>query len=146
MPGPGFLRTIGFAQSWTSTGRVCPSMVDTHATGVPGDTDNTTPVPMGPARSTSTFVGRRIWGVVHRVGPVPGRADQACPAADPGQERILFALWLGDGITITQLAERTALQKSTLSRMIDRLKHAGLLRREPDPENRRTTRVLLWST
>jgi DNA-binding MarR family transcriptional regulator len=62
---------------------------------------------------------------------------------DPGQGRILFALWQGDGITITQLAERTALQKSTLTRMLDRLEHADLLRREPDPADRRTTRVLL---
>lgn len=69
--------------------------------------------------------------------------DHGMQEFEPGQGRILFALWQGDGITITQLAERTALQKSTMTRTLDRLERADLLRREPDPADRRTTRVVL---
>ncbi len=62
---------------------------------------------------------------------------------NPGQGRILFALWQGDGITIGALAERTALQKSTLTHMLDRLEADGMVRREYPPDDRRTVRVVL---
>lgn len=62
---------------------------------------------------------------------------------NPGQGRILFALWQGDGITITELAERTALEKSTLTRMLDRLEADGMVWREFPPQDRRTVRVVL---
>ncbi len=61
---------------------------------------------------------------------------------NPGQGRILFALWQGDGISMTALAERTALEKSTLTRMLDRMEADGMLRREPGPD-RRSVRVTL---
>lgn len=81
------------------------------------------------------YISRRTLGSMLR--------DHGMEEFDPGQGRILFALWQGDDITITQLAERTALQKSTLTRMLDRLERADLLRREPAPADRRTVRVLL---
>ena len=56
---------------------------------------------------------------------------------NPAQGRILFALWQSDGIPIQELAKRTALGKSTLTSMLDRLEAAGLLRREPSPTDRR---------
>ncbi len=62
---------------------------------------------------------------------------------NPGQGRILFALWQGDGITVGALAERTALQKSTLTHMLDRLEADGMVRREYPPDDRRTVRVVL---
>ena len=36
-----------------------------------------------------------------------------------------------------ELAERVVLSRSGLTRLVDRLEHAGLLRREPDPQDRR---------
>ncbi len=62
---------------------------------------------------------------------------------NPGQGRILFALWQGDGIAVRALAERTALEKSTLTRMLDRMEADGMVRREPAPGDRRSLRVVL---
>ncbi len=62
---------------------------------------------------------------------------------NPGQGRILFALWQGDGITMTALAERTALEKSTLTRMLDRMEADGMVRRAARAEDRRSVQVTL---
>ncbi|HZD59718.1 MAG TPA: MarR family transcriptional regulator [Anaerolineae bacterium] len=56
---------------------------------------------------------------------------------NPGQGRILFALWQGDGITIQELAKKTSLGKSTLTSMLDRLENSGYLVRIPSKEDRR---------
>ena len=63
---------------------------------------------------------------------------------NPAQGRILFALWQEDGVPIQKLAQRTALGKSTLTSMLDRLEEAGFVRREADAEDRRVIRI--WRT
>jgi DNA-binding MarR family transcriptional regulator len=62
---------------------------------------------------------------------------------NPSQGRILFVLWQNDGISIRELAQKTALEKSTLTSMLDRLEEAGYLKRRPSPEDRRK---LLYSS
>lgn len=62
---------------------------------------------------------------------------------NPAQGRIIFALWQGDGIPIQTLAERTALRKSTLTSMLDRLEKDGWIVRVPSPGDRRSTLVRL---
>jgi DNA-binding MarR family transcriptional regulator len=63
---------------------------------------------------------------------------------NPGQGRILFALWQdGDGIPIQEVAKRTALEKSTLTSMLDRLEEAGFIRRVPSSEDRRVVLIEL---
>ncbi len=61
----------------------------------------------------------------------------------PGQGRIIFALWQEDGIPISELAKRTALGKSTLTDLLDRLMETGLLMRENHPSDRRVTLIRL---
>ena len=56
---------------------------------------------------------------------------------NPAQGRILFVLWAQDGIPIRTLAEKTLLEKSTLTSMLDRLEEMGYVRREPSQEDRR---------
>ncbi|WP_058300699.1 MarR family winged helix-turn-helix transcriptional regulator [Gorillibacterium timonense] len=53
------------------------------------------------------------------------------------QGRIIFVLWQNDGISIQELAKKTALEKSTLSRMLERLEQSGHLQRIPSPDDRR---------
>ncbi|HLO77252.1 MAG TPA: MarR family transcriptional regulator [Magnetospirillum sp.] len=60
---------------------------------------------------------------------------------NPAQGRILFALWQNDGIAISELARRTALGKSTLTAMLDRLEAEGYVERVPSPNDRRTILV-----
>ena len=60
---------------------------------------------------------------------------------NPAQGRIMFALWLEDGLSFSELAGRTSLGKSTLTSMIDRLEKAGYLCRKTPPEDRRSMRI-----
>jgi DNA-binding MarR family transcriptional regulator len=62
---------------------------------------------------------------------------------NPAQGRILFALWKGDAIPIRELAERTKLQKSTLTSMLDRLEADGLITRNPSQKDRRVILIHL---
>jgi len=55
----------------------------------------------------------------------------------PQLGRILFVLWQKDGISINELAKRTALSKSTLTIMLDRLEEKGYVIRVPSKEDRR---------
>ena len=57
---------------------------------------------------------------------------------NPGQGRILYALWLNDGIPIQRLAEITALGTSTLTSMLDRMEKDQILVRNKNPEDRRS--------
>ena len=81
-------------------------------------------------------LGGRIFGRLLRQSGV----DQLNPA----QGRIMFVLWQEDGIPIKELAKRTQLDKSTLTSMLDRLEQAGLVRRIPSTQDRRT--ILLQRT
>ncbi len=57
------------------------------------------------------------------------------------QGRILFSLWREDGVPISDLARKTALSKSTLTSMLDRLVTQGYVERIPDPDDRRAIRI-----
>lgn len=59
------------------------------------------------------------------------------------QGRIMFALWKGDRIPIRRLAQATALGKTTLSSMLERMEQAGHIERVPDPADKRSTLVSL---
>ncbi len=62
---------------------------------------------------------------------------------NPAQGRILFALWQEDNIPIQQLAQRTALSKSTLTRMLDRLQKTGHIQRIFPGDDRRKVLIRL---
>jgi DNA-binding MarR family transcriptional regulator len=63
---------------------------------------------------------------------------------NPAQGRIMFVLWRNDKIPINELARKTALGKSTLTSMLDRLEASGHIKRVPCPDDRRT--ILLKRT
>ncbi len=57
---------------------------------------------------------------------------------NPAQGRILFALWQNDHISIQELAQKTALGKSTLTRMLDRMQAEGhIIRLFPEEDRRK---------
>lgn len=58
------------------------------------------------------------------------------------QGRVLFALWREDGVQIGELARRTALGKSALTSMLDRLEAQGYVERARDPRDRRAIRIV----
>jgi DNA-binding MarR family transcriptional regulator len=62
---------------------------------------------------------------------------------NPGQGRILFALWQDDNIPIHELSNKTQLTKSSLTTMLERLESAGYLMREKDKHDKRIFRIKL---
>ena len=59
------------------------------------------------------------------------------------QGRIIFSLWQHDKMPITELARQTALGKTTLTSMLDRLERSGYIVRKADGKDKRKTLVAL---
>ncbi|MEE4563903.1 MarR family transcriptional regulator [Paenibacillus polymyxa] len=62
---------------------------------------------------------------------------------NPAQGRIMFALWQKDNIPIQELAIKTALGKSTLTRMLDKLEETGFISRSSPIHDRRQMLIQL---
>jgi DNA-binding MarR family transcriptional regulator len=59
------------------------------------------------------------------------------------QGRIVFSLWQKDSIPIGDLARQTALSKTTLTSMLDRLEQSGHIIRKPGKKDKRKPIVSL---
>ena len=57
--------------------------------------------------------------------------------------RIIFTLWGKDGVPIKSLCEKTSLDKSTLTGIIDRLERDGYIERKPSETDKRSTLISL---
>ncbi|WP_306119307.1 MULTISPECIES: MarR family transcriptional regulator [unclassified Roseitalea] len=57
--------------------------------------------------------------------------------------RALAVLSVIDGIQISQLSVYAVVEQSTLSRALDQLMAEGLIRRQPDPNDSRVTRIVI---
>lgn len=60
-----------------------------------------------------------------------------------GQEMVLLELWREDGLRGGELAERLGVEPPTMTRTLRRLESCGLVKRQPDPEDARSTRFHL---
>ena len=70
-------------------------------------------------------------------------ADADIDAFNGAQGRILYVLWQGDGLTISQISAQTSLANTTLTSMLDRMEQSGLIRREASPTDRRALLIRL---
>ena len=61
----------------------------------------------------------------------------------PVQFALLNLLWAADGLSGADLCARLQLDSATITGVIDRLTHLGLVERRPDPSDRRVNRVHL---
>lgn len=61
----------------------------------------------------------------------------------PGQFPVLMCLWEQDGLTQRELYERVKIEQATMSNTLKRMERDCLIYREPDPADRRSTRVHL---
>ena len=61
----------------------------------------------------------------------------------PGQVPVLMCLWEQDGLTQRELYERVSIEQATMSNTLKRMERDGLVRRKPDPRDRRAARILL---
>ena len=60
-----------------------------------------------------------------------------------GQWAILMFLWARDGMSQAELSRVVAIEPPTMVRNIERMVRDGLVRRVPDPRDKRVTRIFL---
>ena len=60
-----------------------------------------------------------------------------------GQDILLYYLSLEDGQTVSALVEKMCIQYATISNMTDRMDAAGMIRKEKDEKDRRTSRIYM---
>jgi DNA-binding MarR family transcriptional regulator len=61
----------------------------------------------------------------------------------PGQFPVLLSLWEEDGLTQTELHQRTQVEQATMANTLQRMERDGLIERQPDPADARRARVHL---
>jgi MarR family transcriptional regulator, organic hydroperoxide resistance regulator len=61
----------------------------------------------------------------------------------PGQEFLLLQLWSQEGVTQSDLVEQLCVQPATVTKTIDRLERAGLVKRQVDLADQRVSRIYL---
>lgn len=87
--------------------------------------------------------------LISKIKQIQGRvfekllAEHGISEFNGAQGRILFVLWEQDGITISELSEKTGLAKTTLTAMLDRLEKMGHIQRTSDPADRRALKIVL---
>ncbi|WP_046508053.1 MarR family winged helix-turn-helix transcriptional regulator [Streptomyces odonnellii] len=59
----------------------------------------------------------------------------------PGQELLMMRLWSAGPVRQSELIKSMDLDPSTVTKMLQRLDHAGYVKRSPDPEDRRAVLV-----
>jgi DNA-binding MarR family transcriptional regulator len=65
------------------------------------------------------------------------RQELANFSLTPPQFALLAFLWERDGLSQAELSERTEVDRTTLGGLVDRLEKAGLVKRLPNPQDRR---------
>lgn len=87
--------------------------------------------------------------LISQVKQLGGRAFEKILALNQvhefngAQGKILYVLWQQDHIPIIELSELVGLANTTLTSMLDRMEKAGLIRRLPDPHDRRKSLIAL---
>ena len=77
----------------------------------------------------------RVWNKILR--------DNNMADLEGARGRIIFALWGRDGVPIKTLCEKTSLDKSTLTGIIDRLERDGYITKKPSETDKRSTLISL---
>lgn len=70
-------------------------------------------------------------------------SEKKIDAFNGAQGHILYVLWQKDNLSLKEISDQTGLAATTLTSMIDRMENSGLVKRIPDKEDRRKTRLRL---
>src|SRR5919107_4811082 len=70
-------------------------------------------------------------------------AARGYPEVKPAWGSVLLPLYERDGLRMGELARRSRLAKQTLTTLVPQLERAGLVAREPDPDDGRAARLRL---
>ncbi len=60
-----------------------------------------------------------------------------------GQQNVLLYLWEEDGLLQAELTRRLGIESASVSKGIERMESAGLIRRTPHPDDARANRIFL---
>jgi len=74
------------------------------------------------------------------------KSELAPHGVTPGQYAVLRCLWDENGQTARKLADRLALDGSTITGILDRMEQKGLIEKQADPKDRRALQVMLTAT
>jgi DNA-binding MarR family transcriptional regulator len=70
-------------------------------------------------------------------------SDTGAGNIKPAYLGVLLSLWNEDNLRANELGKRAGLEPSSMTGLLDRMEKDGLLKRTPDPEDRRAFRILL---
>lgn len=89
----------------------------------------------GTLLSQTHQVCARVWNKILR--------DNNMADLEGARGRVIFSLWGQDGVPIKTLCEKTSLDKSTLTGIIDRLERDGYIERKQSETDKRSTLICL---
>ena len=72
-----------------------------------------------------------------------GFANGGINSIKPAYLGVLLSLWNEDGLKANELGKRAGLEPSTMTGLLDRMERDGLVKRKPDPNDRRAHRIHL---
>jgi len=72
-----------------------------------------------------------------------GFANEGINTIKPAYLGVLLSLWNEDGLKANELGKRAGLEPSTMTGLLDRMERDGLVKRKPDPNDRRAHRIHL---
>ena len=72
-----------------------------------------------------------------------GFINEGVSTIKPAYLGVLLALWDEDGLKANELGKRAGLEPSTMTGLLDRMEKDALVKREPDPNDRRANRIVL---
>ena len=72
-----------------------------------------------------------------------GFANKGVSRIKPAYLGVLLSLWNGDGLKGNELGKRAGLEPSTMTGLLDRMERDELVKRKPDPNDRRAHRIHL---
>jgi DNA-binding MarR family transcriptional regulator len=96
----------------------------------------------GPDGSEPADFQTAFWSAKHALAHASATAF-ARHGVYEGQQYVLRTLWRKDGLSPGEVARRLGLATPTITRAATRMEAAGLLRREPHPDDRRVVRLRL---
>lgn len=83
-----------------------------------------------------------LFGLLPLVGRLAHTAAEGCELGSPERARLLYGLKAGP-VRAGWLAQRAKLSPSSITELVEGMEREGMVRREPDPEDRRAVRVNL---
>ncbi|MFH1157144.1 MAG: MarR family transcriptional regulator [Pseudomonadota bacterium] len=72
-----------------------------------------------------------------------GLADAGVGNLKPAYLGVLLALWFQDRLRAVELCKKAGLEPSSMTGLLDRMERDGLVKRTPDPDDRRAIQIHL---